>query len=147
MSRRGPDRLRTFMNDRMRAIDASVTARVHAKVLERHGGKLGLAQARVMAELGPGARPSEIARRQGVTKAAVGQLLAPLEKQGLVTRAADPSDRRAVIVRPTSRAERLYVVARRELNAIEAEWRKLLGARRFDELEKSLEMLDRRRPG
>ena len=131
------------MNDQMRAIDASVTARVHAKVLEHHGGKLGLAQARVMAELGSGARPSEIARRQGVTKAAVGQLLAPLEKQGLVTRAPDATDNRAVIVKPTSRAERLYVVARRELNAVEAEWRALLGPRRFEQLAASLDALDR----
>lgn len=130
------------MTDRMRAIDAAVTARVHNKILEHHDGKLGLAQARVMADLGAGSRPSDIAKRLGVTKAAVGQVLGPLEGQGLVTRETDPSDGRAIVFRPTSKAARLYVIGRRELDAIEAEWRLILGQRRFEQLATSLEMLD-----
>jgi DNA-binding MarR family transcriptional regulator len=130
------------MTDRMRAIDAAVTARVHAKLLEHHDGKLGIAHARVMADLGAGSRPSEIARRLGVTKAAVGQLLGPLEEQGLVTRVPDPSDGRALIFKPTSKAARLYAVARREIDAVEAEWKRALGPRRFDQLAASLEILD-----
>jgi len=136
------------MTDRMRALDAAVTARVHARILDHHDGKLGLAHSRVMADLGAGSRPSEIAKRLGVTKAAVGQVLGPLEEQGLVSRTADPSDGRAIVFKPTSKAARLYVVARRELDAIEAEWKAVLGKRRFQELAASLEVLDgwRQRP-
>jgi DNA-binding MarR family transcriptional regulator len=131
------------MTDRMRAIDAAITARVHRKILEHHDGTLGIAQARVMADLGAGSRPTEIAKRLGVTKAAVGQVLVPLEEQGLVTRAPDPSDRRAVVFKPTAKAARLYVVGRREIDAIEAEWKAILGARRFEQLAATLEVLDR----
>jgi DNA-binding MarR family transcriptional regulator len=100
-----------------------------------------------MADLGLGARPTELARRLGVTKAAVGQLVNVLERQGLVERAGDPSDRRAQIVRPTPRAERLFRIGRQELDGIEAEWRKLLGASRLKQLAVSLEMLDEWRHG
>jgi DNA-binding MarR family transcriptional regulator len=135
------------MTDRMRAIDAAVTARVHAKIQAGRTQKLGIAHARLMADLGPGARPTELARRLGVTKAAVGQLVNVLESQGLVERAPDPADRRAQIVRPTSRAERLFQIGRQELDGIEDEWRHVLGAGRLKQLAVSLELLDRWRVG
>ena len=135
------------MTDRMRAIDAAVTARVHARIQTGRAQKLGIAHARLMADLGLGARPTELARRLGVTKAAVGQLVNVLETQGLVERAGDPSDRRAKIVRPTPRAERLFQIGREELNRIEAEWRNVLGATRLKQLAVSLELLDKWRGG
>jgi DNA-binding MarR family transcriptional regulator len=143
MSSADTGRPRRFMTDRMRAVDSTVTARVHAEILKHHHGKLGIAHARLMADLGPGARPSELARRLGVTKAAIGQLVNVLEKQGLVERTADASDRRAQIVRPTARAETLFRVGRRELDKIEAEWLTLLGPRRLKQLALSMELLDR----
>lgn len=135
------------MTDRMRAIDAAVTSRVHAELQSHRSQKLGIAHARLMAGLGPGARPSELARRLGVTKAAIGQLVNVLEKQGLVARSADPSDGRAQIVRPTVRAEKLFRVGRRELGKIEGEWMALLGPRRLKQLAVSLELLDQWREG
>ena len=135
------------MTDRMRAIDAAVTARVHAEILRHHDGKLGIAHARLMADIGPGARPTDLARRLGVTKAAVGQLVALLEQQGLVERASDPSDGRAQLVRPTARAQKLFRFGRRELDEIEAEWLALLGPRRLKQLGESLERLDAWRLG
>ncbi len=126
----------------MRAIDSAVTARVHAQ-LQKHGaGNLGIAHARLMADLAPGARPSELARRLGVTKAAVGQLVTTLEMEGFVERAADPSDGRARIVKPTALAEKVFQAGRRELDRIEAEWLVLLGSRRLRALAISLEILD-----
>jgi DNA-binding MarR family transcriptional regulator len=147
VSRAKNERARTFMTDRMRAIDAAVTARVHARIQTGRAQKLGIAHARLMADLGLGARPTELARRLGVTKAAVGQLVNVLETQGLVERAGDPSDRRAQIVRPTPRAERLFQIGREELNRIEAEWRNVLGATRLKQLAVSLELLDEWRGG
>jgi DNA-binding MarR family transcriptional regulator len=147
MSRPGYERPRTFITDRMRAIDAAVTARVHDRIQRNRAQKLGIAHARLMADLGPGARPTELARRLGVTKAAIGQLVNVLERQGLVERSDDPSDGRAQIVRPTARAEKLFQVGRQELDKIEAEWRKVLGPSRLKQLNNSLELLDRWRGG
>jgi DNA-binding MarR family transcriptional regulator len=130
------------MTDRMRAIDAAVTARVHARIQRGRSQKLGIAHARLMADLGPGARPTDLARTLGVTKAAVGQLVNVLEGQGLVERSADPSDGRAQIVRPTARAEKLFQLGRQELDEIEAEWLKVLGPGRLKQLAISLELLD-----
>ncbi len=141
------DRPRRFLTDRMRSIDTAVTGRVHAKILEHHDGRLGIAHARLMADLGEGARPTELARRLGVTKAAVGQLVDVLEAQGLVTRVADASDGRAHVVRPTARARRLYRVGRAELDRIEVEWVELLGRRRLCELARTLIQLDGWREG
>lgn len=46
-----------------------------------------------------GTRPSEIARRMGISKQAVGQLVADLEAMGAVERCPDPADKRARLVR------------------------------------------------
>jgi len=143
MSSTGQDRPRRFLTDRMRAIDAAVTGRVHREILRHHDGRLGIAHARLMADLGPGARPTDLARTLGITKAAVGQLLNMLEAQGLVERAPDPSDGRAQLVRATAKARRLYRIGRRELDRIESEWLAILGARGLAALERALVQLDR----
>jgi DNA-binding MarR family transcriptional regulator len=142
MSRPKSNAPRRDLNDRMRAIDLAVTMRVHNS-LKKHGAAgLGIAHARLMADLGTGGRPSELARRLGVTKAAVGQLVAALEERGFVERTTDPTDGRAQVVRPTARAEAAFKIARRELDRIEAEWVELLGESRFKALSKALESLD-----
>lgn len=46
-----------------------------------------------------GTRPTEIARRLGVSKQAVGQLLAELEAMEAVVRVPDPTDRRAHLIK------------------------------------------------
>src|SRR5690349_10738908 len=50
-----------------------------------------------------GTRLTELARRVGVTKQAVGQLVEDLERMGVVERAPDPLDGRARLVRFTDR--------------------------------------------
>ena len=81
---------------------------------------------------------SELAARLGVTKAAVGQLVDKLEKKGLVVRAPDPEDGRAVIVRPTERAKIAYQAARKAIIAIETEWTVRLGDARARAFERTL---------
>lgn len=48
-----------------------------------------------------GTRQTTLAERIGITKQAVGQIIADLEKHGFVERVPDPSDRRARLVRFT----------------------------------------------
>lgn len=54
-----------------------------------------------------GTRPTEIARRAGISKQAVGQLVAELEAWGALERVPDPADRRAWLVRFAHRDGRL----------------------------------------
>jgi DNA-binding MarR family transcriptional regulator len=123
----------------MRDIDREVT-RQAAVAVERTGIRgLTAAHGRLMAELEPaGTRPSQLAARLGVTKAAVGQLVDKLEKKGLVAQARDPEDGRAVIVRPTEKAKMAYQTARKAIIAIETEWKVLLGDSRAGAFERTL---------
>lgn len=123
----------------MRAIDREVT-RQAALAVERSGIRgLTAAHGRLMAELEPaGTRPSQLAARLGVTKAAIGQLVDKLEKKGLVVQAPDPHDGRAVIVRPTEKARVGYQAARKAIVAIEAEWKARLGDARASAFERTL---------
>jgi DNA-binding MarR family transcriptional regulator len=143
---RDPTRRQRFLVDRMRSIEGVVTEWVHAQVTNAGAEGLSVAHARLMAELGPGSRPSELARRLGVTRGAVGQLVDRLEAGGFVTREPDPLDRRAHIVRPTARAASAYVVGRQSLLGIEDEWRRILGPRLMADLARALEVLDNWHP-
>lgn len=136
-------RPQAFLNDRMRAIDAEVTRRA-AEAVERSGiAGLSVVHGRLMAEMDPGGtRPSRLAQRLGVTKAAVGQLVARLEERGLVERAADPADGRATIIRPTEDARKAYRVARESIAGIEDEWRTQLGPRNLAALDRYLTVLE-----
>jgi DNA-binding MarR family transcriptional regulator len=130
---------RDFLNDLMRAIDREVTRQASLAV-ERSGIRgLTAAHGRLMAELEPtGTRPSQLAGRLGVTKAAVGQLVDKLEKNGLVVREGDPEDGRAVIIRPTEKANMAYRTARKAITAIETEWKLQLGDARARAFERTL---------
>lgn len=72
-----------------------------------------------------GTRLGDIARRIGITKQAVGQLVAELGEMGVVELLPDPKDRRAKLVRFTSKGTAAIRHGLDVLRAIEAE----LGAR------------------
>lgn len=78
-----------------------------------------------------GMRMSELAERLQLTPGAVTQLVDQLERLGLVERDPDPADGRVVRVRPTPAAEPGYEAGRRLLGDREAEWERLVGARRW----------------
>ena len=101
---------RDFLNDLMRAIDREVTRQASLAV-ERSGIR-------------------------GLT--AVGQLVDKLEKNGLVVREGDPEDGRAVIIRPTEKANMAYRTARKAITAIETEWKVQLGDARAGAFERTL---------
>lgn len=96
---------------------------------------------------GTGIRMSLLADRLGVTKGAATQLVAHLERCGYLERLPDPSDGRAVIVRPTQAADAGYELARQRLADLEEGWERHVGTPRWqvfkDVLEEIANLQDR----
>src|SRR4051812_480424 len=74
-----------------------------ARVAAETGVPLRVAHTQLLPHLGTqGVRATEIARRIGISKQAVGALLADLEAWGVAERVPDPADGRASLVRLTA---------------------------------------------
>lgn len=89
-------------------------------------------------QMGDGCRMSEMARRLGLTGGAVTQIADQLEKLALVERKMDPTDRRALIVRPTEQVRAAWAQARQIVDEVEVAWRRKLGKKRFAQLQQML---------
>lgn len=85
-----------------------------------------------------GTRPTELARRAGVTPQAMAEFVRYLENRGYVTRVADPTDGRGRIVTLTPRGREASAAAGQAFAAIEARWELQLGKRRMEQLRKML---------
>jgi DNA-binding MarR family transcriptional regulator len=144
---RDPNRPHRFLVDRMRSIEARVTEWVNDQVEASGATSIRVAHARLLAVLGDGARPTDLAHRLGVTKGAVGQLVRRLETAGYVRVEPDPDDRRSQFVRPTARTLEAFRVSRQALFAVEDEWHRVLGPRGMADLEHAMDLLDTWRPG
>ncbi len=95
-----------------------------------------------LAFIGPkGLRQSVLAARMAITKQAAQQFIDRLESLGLVTRLPDPLDARGKIVVLTDQGKVLKSRANTVKLAIEADYRLLLGRKRFDALQGALEIL------
>ena len=79
-------------------------------------------------DLENGSRLTDLAESSGLTKQAVGEAVAELERRGYVTRAACPGDRRAKIIELTDRGRDAVLTGRRLFAEIEREWADELGA-------------------
>jgi len=91
----------------------AVEARLEAAV-----GPLSLAKLGVLRPLVEAKQPlplSELAEREHCVRSNITQLVDRLEKEGLVRRRADPSDRRGVLAALTPAGERAYARAMRAL--------------------------------
>lgn len=75
-----------------------------------------------------GTRPGVLAERAGMSKQAMGDLIAQCEAWGLVTRTADPHDARARVVRFTADGLAWQQAFRGALAQAEAEFREAVGA-------------------
>jgi DNA-binding MarR family transcriptional regulator len=119
--------------------------RINAAVLDalRAAGYDGLTPSHIgfLDQMGAGCRMGELARRLGVTRAAVSQLADHLEGLGLVMRTPDPGDRRAVVVVPTDAVMRGWPIARAAVDAIEDRWRAELGEQRYRAMAESINRL------
>jgi DNA-binding MarR family transcriptional regulator len=92
-----------------------------------HGG-LGLAHTNLLAHLEPGGtRTTTLAERAGVTKQAIGKLVAELEAKGYIARAVDPADHRAMLITYTPAGWQFLRDAHGVKRAIEAAYTAKLG--------------------
>ena len=85
-----------------------------------------------------GTRLTELARRAGIGKPAVSELVDELETMGLVERTADPTDGRAKLVIPTEIGVKLIETAGSVIAAIEDRYRSSLGPAAYRELRAAL---------
>ena len=90
----------------------------------------------------PGVRPSELARRAGISRQAANHLIAQLESLGYFERRSpDGTGRRLVFVTP--RGEALAATIHACLREVHAEWAREVGAERFANLLDALRVLSR----
>lgn len=85
-----------------------------------------------------GTRLTVLARRAGLGKPAMGELVDELETMAYVARVADPLDARAKLVVPTSTGLAAIEAAARAMEAIEARYVADLGATRYRRLRSAL---------
>jgi DNA-binding MarR family transcriptional regulator len=81
-----------------------------------------------------GTRPTELARRAGVTPQAMAEIIRYLEGHGYAERVPDPSDGRARIVKLTPRGHEAAAIAGRVFTGLEAKWEEVLGESRMAQL-------------
>ena len=85
-----------------------------------------------------GLHASGLADRLNVSRQAVAQAVAALERHGYVTRGPDPADARTRIIELTTRGRQALRVMRSNALDVEKRWQELLGERRFTELRETL---------
>ena len=88
-----------------------------------------------------GTTVSTLATRAQMTKQAMAELVAHLERGGYVERVPDPDDRRAKRVLPTERGREVLEVAQRLAPAIEERVERLIGSTRLSALRADLEAI------
>ncbi len=88
-----------------------------------------------------GLHASDLADRLAVSRQAVAQAIAALERHGYVSRASNPVDARTRIIELTPRGRQVLRVMRSNALDLEKRWLQTLGQRRFDELRKIMQAL------
>ena len=126
---------------------AAARARISAGLMDAGFTDLLPAHLMVLQYPGPdGERPSTLARRAGMSKQAMNQLLSSLEQLGYTERVQDERDGRARIVRVTRRGALASITIRGIVAELEREWAAALGAARFAELKSILATLRQMSP-
>ncbi|MEW2489347.1 MarR family transcriptional regulator [Streptomyces sp. NPDC048411] len=92
-----------------------------------------------------GSRLTALAERSGFSKQAIAEVVDELERFGYVERTADPSDRRAKLIRLTERGRAGQLAAARILGDMERMWARHFGRDTIDMLRRMLEEIIARR--
>ncbi len=120
-----------------RLVNEAALTRVNAA-----GGRLRLAHTSLFPHItSNGVRLTELADRLGVTKQALGPLVDDLEREGIVERVDDPTDRRAKLIRWTTRGERAVLHGLGVLAELERDLARRVGKARLVELGNTCERL------
>lgn len=126
-----PRLLREFSRDFERRIWQQLADRGYPDIRQSHG--------QVFANLGMGAvRVSELAERAQVTQQAMGKMLKELEALGYITRATDPTDRRARDIRLTDTGVQLARDCLEVVDEVREYYAARVGARALVDLEAQL---------
>ena len=134
-----PPNIAALLREPFRAI----TEDIHARLREAGHPEVRVAHGTVMQFLDDdGTRVSVLAERARMTKQSMAELVAHLERHGHVERVPDPSDRRAKLVRPTSKGRKLFPVAEAAIAAAEQRWTEELGKAKMKQLRGLLEELN-----
>ncbi|HWH01670.1 MAG TPA: MarR family transcriptional regulator [Pilimelia sp.] len=111
-------------------VQRAMEDRVLADLAAAGFGDLTVAQARVLARVGPkGTRLTDLAEQARVTKQTVTFMVDQLERAGYVRRVPDPGDARARLVIFAERGLAAQAVARQTELAVQGEWTRHLGRR------------------
>ncbi|SPM33585.1 DNA-binding transcriptional regulator, MarR family [Mycobacterium rhizamassiliense] len=106
------------------------------------------AQAVALVPLAAGAlHASALADRLRVTRQAVAQAVAALERHGYVTRVPDPADARVRLIELTPRGREVLRVMRANALDLEKRWQRVLGKERLAEFRETLVQLLSAAPG
>jgi DNA-binding MarR family transcriptional regulator len=90
-----------------------------------------------------GVRGADLAKKLGVTKQAISQLVAELEYWGVVEQIEDPKDGRAKLIRFTAKGEQSLLHGLHVLAELERELADKIGKRRMQELHTALLALEK----
>src|SRR5437867_5615648 len=124
-----------LLQEAFRQLDQEITP-----ALEDRASELTPSQARALLLIDrTGTRLTELARRAGVTKQAMMQMVDDLQEMGCLRRTPDPEDARAKAVRLTARGLRQRALARQAVHAVESRVKRELGPRRYVGLRSTLE--------
>jgi DNA-binding MarR family transcriptional regulator len=85
-----------------------------------------------------GVRLRDLAEASQLTPPAIGEHVDELERLGYVERVPDPSDRRAKLIRPTTRGVEFMQAGYAALAEIEREWASVVGAKALVRLRDAL---------
>jgi DNA-binding MarR family transcriptional regulator len=127
-----------LLRDAFRAVEGQLVEALHdAGFPDFRPGHLVVVRA-----LDPeGMRMSRLARDAGVSRQAVAQVVADLERLGVLEQRPDPADGRAKIVRYTARGRRGYNAAMAAFAAIERRYEERLGSEAMSALRAGLDVV------
>jgi DNA-binding MarR family transcriptional regulator len=139
-ARATPENLAILLREPFQAMTDELLARLAA----RGHGTVRQPHAAVFEFLDDGGtRVSVLAERARITKQSMAELVAHLEAAGYVTRAPDPQDGRAKLVRATAKGREVYAIARETVGDVEQRLAERLGARDLARLRALLERAGR----
>jgi DNA-binding MarR family transcriptional regulator len=139
-----PENLAILLREPFRRMDELLVDRL----AERGHGDVRSAHGAVFQYLDDAGTPvSELARRAGIAKQSMAELVQHLERTGYVERVPDPRDARARLVRSTAKGREVFAVARELVAELDARVAQRLGEARLADLRGLLEELLEALPG